>query len=967
MESAGTETKLSFRVLGPLEVWCRGNLVPVGGPRLRTVLARLLVDVGRTVSVSAMVEALWREDPPEDAHRTVRTYVSRLRASLERAEGGSGSVLVTRPPGYLLRVQADQIDAGRFAAHAAQGRRLLGLGQVVEARQHLTDALLLWRGGAYGEFDDCQAAILEASRLESLRLMALEDRLEADLAAGLGAEMVAELETLVDSYPARERLWAFLMTALYRAGRQADALAAFRRARTVLIEVHGIEPSPELGETHRRVLAHDQRLTTGPQPEDASTSAGPPTRLRGTAPSQLPFGVREFAGRDAELGQLDELLVSPGVSTDDVGATTPTAVVISALSGTAGVGKTALAVHWARRASHRFPDGQLYVNLRGFAPGGDAVRPTDALRSFLDALGVPSARIPDDSDSRAALFRSTLANRRMILLLDNARDADHVRPLLPGAGGSVALVTSRSRLSGLVAAEGARLLTLDLMTSDEARTLLVSRLGADRVDADPTAVEALIDHCARLPLALAIAAARALTRPDMTLAELVVELREADRRLDLLAVDGDATDVTAVFSWSYDRLSPEAARLFRLLGLHPGPDITTAAAASLAGLTAEEAGALLDELTSATLLSPQTAARHLLHDLLAAYAARLARVADNDQQRLDAVQRLLHHYVHTATAATLSLDPHRDLIALTEPRVGAVVSQFEGSASALEWFAAERPALLAALDLASRVGLDSEACQLAWTMTTYLYRQGHWTDLASSQRAMLGAAKRLGDRRAEGLAWRNLGLAYACLHQLDDAVAANLQALKLAEELQDDVRRGHLHLNLAHLADLQGRSAASMEHNVLALQFYRAADHRIGQARALVEIGADLLSRGNVAQALTHGEEALEIHQGVGDREGQAATQHLLGRTYAQLPDPQRALAAFQRAIDLWREIGDRASEAESLECLGDAQAAAGDTAQAHRTWCRAIDIFDALGSPDADRLRTRSAPPVAATDMIQA
>ena len=967
MESGGADTGLTFRVLGPLEVWCRGNLVPVGGPRLRTVLARLLVDVGHTVSVSALVEALWGQNPPHDAHRTVRTYVSRLRAAVDRAQGGSGAVLVTRPPGYLLRVQTAQIDAGRFEAEAAQGRQLLGQGQVVEARQHLTDALLLWRGVAYGEFDACHAATLEAGRLESLRLMALEDRLEADLASGLGAEMVAELETLVEACPARERLWAFLMTALYRAGRQADALAAFRRARTVLIETHGIEPSPELGETHRRVLAHDPRLTTGPQPEDASVRTRSPTPQTGTGPSQLPFGVRGFAGRDAELAQLDELLAGPGAATHDVGATTPTAVVISALSGTAGVGKTALAVHWARRVSHRFPDGQLYVNLRGFAAGGDAVRPADALRSFLDALGVPSARIPDDPDSRAALFRSTLTGRRMIILLDNARDADQVRPLLPGAGGSLALVTSRSRLTGLVAAEGAQLLTLDLMTSDEARSLLVSRLGADRVDAEPQAVEALIGRCARLPLALAIASARALTRPTMTLAELVLELRQADRRLDLLAVDGDTTNVTAVFSWSYDRLSPGAARLFRLLGLHPGPEISTAAAASLVGLTTDEAGPLLDELTRATLLSPQTAARYLLHDLLAAYAARLARGSDNDQQRLDAVQRLLHHCVHTATAATLSLDPHRDLIPLTGPNPGVEVSTFEGSAAALEWFTVERRTLLAALDLASAIGLDAEACQLAWTMTTYLYRQGHWTDLASSQKAMLGAAKRLGDRQAEGLAWRNLGLAYACLRQLDDAVAANLQALHLAEELQDDVRRGHLHLNLAHLADQQGRSAASMEHNVLALQFYRAADHRIGQARALAEIGADQLSRGNVGQARTRGEEALEIHQEVGDREGQAVALHLLGLTYAQVPDPQRTLDAFRRAIDLWRELGDRASEAESLECLGDAQAAAGDTAQARRTWCQAIDIFEALGSPDADRLRTRCAPPVAAADNIQA
>jgi len=459
-----------------------------------------------------------------------------------------------------------------------------------EVARGLHRALNLWRGRPLADVTGVAWLEEQAERLDLLWLRVRQALSEARLAAGEHAQLVPELEQIAADHPLDERVHGQLMLALYRSGRQADALAVYHRLRHTLDEELGIDPGQALRDLETAILRQDPALSA---PAAAATLAAPPAPV----PAQLPSAVPAFTGRTAELARLDALAgLDAGAAGAGLGPATPATVAICAVSGTAGVGKTALAVHWAHRVAGRFPDAQLYVNLRGFDPAGAALDPGQALRGFLDAFGVPTARIPADLDAQAGLYRSLLAGKRVLVVLDNARSAEQVRPLLPGAPGCLAIVTSRDQLAGLVATEGARPLALDLLTAADARKLLVRRLGADRAVGEPEAVEAIITACARLPLALTIAAARAATSPGFPLAAIAAELQESGSALD--PVDGGdlATDVRAVFSWSYHALSAGAARLFRLLGLHPGPDIPITGAASLAGIPPGQARTVLPVL-----------------------------------------------------------------------------------------------------------------------------------------------------------------------------------------------------------------------------------------------------------------------------------------------------------------------------------------------------------------------------------
>ena len=450
-------------------------------------------------------------------------------------------------------------------------------------------------------------------------------------------------------YPLDEQVHAQLMVALYRTGRQADALSVYRRLRRTLAEELGIDPGQALRELETAILRQDPSLDT-PAPAIALRPAAPAALV----PAQLPPTVAAFAGRSTELASLDAILPRQGQG----GPGQDAAVVISVIAGTAGVGKTALAVHWAHRVAARFPDGQLYVNLRGFDPCGPAADPAQALRGFLDAFALPPERIPASLDAQMALYRSLLAGKRVLVVLDNARDAEQVRPLLPGSPGCLAIVTSRNHLTGLIATQGAHPLDLDLLTPAEARELLARRLGTGRAGGEPEAVDEIIAGCAGLPLALTIAAARAATSPGFPLDVFAAELREASRVLDPFDAGDVATDVRAVFSWSYRALSPDAARLFRLLSLHPGPDITVTAAASLAGIPAARARALLAELTRGHLLAEPRPGQYAFHDLLRAYATEQTHAHDDDDARRSAAGRVLDHCLHAAHAAATLIDPY---------------------------------------------------------------------------------------------------------------------------------------------------------------------------------------------------------------------------------------------------------------------------------------------------------------------
>jgi tetratricopeptide (TPR) repeat protein len=679
---------------------------------------------------------------------------------------------------------------------------------------------------------------------------------------------------------------------------------------------------------------------------------------RPVVPRQLPAAVRNFAGRAAELAMLDAL--ANEVYED--GRT----VVISAIDGTAGVGKTALAVYWAHSVADRFPDGQLYVNLRGFDPEGAAVAPAEAVRGFLDALAVPADQVPDGLGAQAALFRSLLAGRRMLIVLDNARDAAQVRQLLPGAPGCLVLVTSRTRLIGLVATEGAQPLTLDLFTSSEAHDLLTRRIGPDRLTAEPVAVDQIVTACARLPLALSIVAARAGAHPRFPLSALAGELRQARGGLAALGGGDPSLDVRSVFSWSYRQLDPATGRLFRLLALHPGPDVGTAAVTSLAGERA--AGHSLAGLARVHLVAEHAPGRFAFHDLLRAYAAELAATVDSESSRRAAHRRVLDHYLHTAYAADRLLDPHRQPITLTEPAAGVVPERLADRRQAMAWFTAERAVLLAAIGQAAALGFDAHARQIAWTLTTFLDRRGHWPDWAAAQRTALAAADRLGDQAAQARAHRDLARAYAQLGRYDDAHAHLRRALALFDGCADPAGQAHIHLGIGWLFDRQGRHLDALLHAERALRLFQAAGHRPGQANALNNVGAHQARLGNHGQALATCRRALRLHREIGDLRGQADTWRSLGFAHHRLGDHAQAIDCYREALDLFRDVGDRYQEAGVLTHLGDLRAAAGDRSAAHRAWQEAVGILDELGHADAQeiRQRLRSAAPAGETPRRQ-
>ncbi|MGW4213862.1 tetratricopeptide repeat protein [Lentzea sp. NPDC004789] len=890
-------------VLGPLEVEAGGTLLDPGGPRLRAMLALLAAYAGRPVSVAMFVSQLWGPVPPSDAERTVRTYASRLR----RGVGPLADLIVTRAPGYVL-LEPDVVDAVRFQRLAREGHAALADGAIPLAHERLTAALGLWRGTAYHEFDGIAALEAERIRLDGLRLGAVQDRVDADLAAGAGAELVTELTDLTAAHPGNERLWGQLMTALYRAGRQSDALEAFQRARRGLVEHAGVEPSPVLTGIQEAVLAHDTRLL--------AAAVAP-------RPAQLPPVVAGFTGRQAELAALDA-----------VAAAREGTVAVVAVCGTAGVGKTALAVRWAHEVADRFPDGQLYVNLRGFDPAG-ALPPEEALHGFLTALGATPDQIPDSPQAQIALFRSLTAGRRILVVLDNARDAAHVRPLLPSGPGSTVVVTSRDDLIGLVARDGAGRVGLDVLGLAEAVALLRLLIG-DRV-ATPVELDGLAEQCARLPLALRIAAELVARRGRVGLDDLADERR----RLDSLEAGADAdTAVRAVFSWSERHLPAPAKRLFWLLGLHPGRDTDTAAVTALAG---EDALPLLEVLHGAHLVERSGTGRWAMHDLLHVFAGERAEQRLTEPDRQAALKNLYEHYLTGAVDAMDVLYPD------AQPRGGG--SQLT-AAAAKTWLDTERATLVAI----TRTASGEHAVRLAQAIAGHLSVGYHNTDAFSvHQRALaeaedsgdraralldLGRAharsgayseaeehyrqalrlfRRLGDQPGEARTLQELGHHESRLRRYHDALATYGQALTLGRQTGD---RGQEAVALASIGQVQyglGNRDEAVECYRQAAEIYAEIGKRVGQGRILNDLGAALQSQGRLDEAYEHHQRALHILHEVGDRAAESVAHTELGRICSRRGRHAEALEHHGQAITVFREIGDPVGETEVLIDLGTA------------------------------------------------
>ncbi|WP_203998626.1 AfsR/SARP family transcriptional regulator [Virgisporangium aurantiacum] len=914
---------MQVRLLGPLDVTRAGQVVEIPGLRRKAVLAVLALHPGDVVRADQLIDLVWAGSPPATAANTLQSHVSYLRRVLGHA------AIVARPPGYLLSLGTDvQVADGLIGAAKRVGDR-------AAARSDLEAALALWRGPALTDTVGVPWLEWQAERLTELHLDATLALAEIRLETADHDGLAAELEQLARQHRWNERLHRCLMLALYRVGRQREALAAYQRLRRSLDEDLGIAPSPPLQDLEVAILRQDPVL-----------GARPPVKGTAVVPAQLPAGTNAFSRRRAELAYLDSL----------VGDGAAHGVPIAVISGMAGVGKTALAVHWGHRVADRFPDGQLYANLRGFHPTGPALDPSDALRGFLDACGVARERIPAGLDAQAALFRSVVNGKRMLVVLDNARDVDQVRPLLPGSPSSAVVITSRNRLAELVIAEGARPLALDLPSRDDARELLVRRLGADRFAAEPEATAELIARCARLPLALAVAAASCAIHPELSVAAVAAQLGGAAGVLSAPSGADGGADVRAVFSWSYRTLGRAAARLFRLAGLHPGTDISAAAAAGLAGLPAAETGRLLAELARAHLLTEPEPGRYAFHDLLRAYAAELALQEESGPDRAAAELRLVDHYLHSAIAAATRLDPRGETIDVPPPAVGCAPVDLPDHDRATAWFVAERSALLATIALAAGRGLDGHTWRLARAMQGFLDRWTYWEDQAANQRLAIDAAGRERLPAVEANAQCSLATAYAQLRRFDAAQQHLERAFDRYGQLPDDEGQAKVQYQLGWLANQQGDADRALRHARLAVHLYRRAGNEVGAARALNSLGWDHALRGDHLRARSRCEQALAQLRRLGDRRFEAAASDSLGFIHHHLGDHRSAIDRYEQAARMYREIGDRFYEADTLHHLGDARLADGDRAAAAAAWRAALAAFPDPTHPDAQAVARKLA-----------
>jgi tetratricopeptide (TPR) repeat protein len=658
-------------------------------------------------------------------------------------------------------------------------------------------------------------------------------------------------------------------------------------------------------------------------------------------PRELPARVRHFTGRAGELAALTALL-------DQAGAQAPGTVVISAIGGTAGVGKTALAVHWAHQVTGRFPDGQLYVNLRGYDPGRP-VPATDALAGFLRSLGVPGQDIPPEADQRAARYRSLLAGKRMLVVLDNAGSADQVRPLLPGAPACAVVVTSRDALAGLVARDGAARLDLDLLPEEEAVALLGTLIGV-RAEADPAAAAELADQCCRLPLALRVAAELAATRPAAPLATLTGELADLRTRLDLLDAGEDPpTQVRAVFSWSYRHLDADAARAFRLAGLHPGPDLEPYAAAALTGATMPQARRALEVLARAHLIQPAAPGRYAMHDLLRAYARDLSATADGAQEQHAALTRLFDHYLHTTAAAMDTLLPAERHRRPRVPRPDTPVPPLAGSAAARQWLDSERAALVAAAGHTADRGWPGHATRLAATLARYLINGGYIPEAVTAFGHALGAARRTGDRAAEATALNQIGGVDWQQGRSQQAADHYRQALALFRAAGDRAGEARVLGNMG-LAEVElGRCEQAARHLQEAVAIVRDIGDRFGEARALGGLGVARQRQGRYAEAAGYYQQALDLSREIGDRLGEASALDGLGVVDLRLGRCQHAAGYLEKALAMFHEMSDPRSEAESLVRLGEVYLGLGRDEHAAGNFEQALAMSREIGARDVE------------------
>src|ERR1017187_3084367 len=945
---------MKFRLLGPLEVRVGDDWKGIGAPKWRSVLAALLINAGQIVSADALIYEVWGDAPPAKAANLISIYVLRLRRLLGDADSG---LLVTRTPGYQLRVAAADTDALLFEAMGRDGRRVFGSGDPQGAARQLAEALALWHGRPLADVRATPLVEAEAERLAELRLGALELRITAELACGGHDQAVPEIRRLLADHPLREGLWLQLMRALDGAGRHAEALEVYGQARNAISGQLGVDPGAELRQLYADLLAKDQTGLRGTI--SAGTVAARPRKAASgksraaPAPAQLPADVTDFTGRDEQVKRLCDLLTGAGA-----GAASATgAVRVAVVAGAGGLGKTSLAVHAAHRVRRKFPDGQLYVDLLGATP--TPLSPGDVLARFLRDLGEDGRQIPVDEDERAGRYRTALATRRMLVVLDNARDAAQVRPLLPGTASSAVLVTTRSRMPDLAST---RLVDLNVLDDDEALTLFIKAVGDDRATVEPEATAELLDACAGLPLAIRICAARLATRSGWTTRAMGGRLRDDHPRLDELSV-GDLA-VRASFQVSFASLLTTAAPdgiapadAFRLLGLWQGPSISAATAAALFGTPEYLAANALETLVDAHLLESTGSDRYKFHDLLRVYASERAVADLSSPERDAAIGRLLGWYMRTADAAAEVILPHRYQVPLEAGPAAHPAVSFPSVEDALRWYDSERVNVVAATRQASASGLHEVAWRLPVPLFSLFNRRGNWADCIATHHIALESARQAGNRQGEAWVLNNLGEALGFTGDTE-GIGYLERALAVRREIGDSRGEAQAANNLADAYQRLGRPAEAPGLLRRALDLNREVGNRYGEGIALGNLGAVLLDLDQAEEALDYLQQARRTFAEIEYLDGLGYVLHILGRCYLSLCRDVDAMTCLRQALTSHLATGNRHRQAATLKSLGVAQSHAGLVAEARESWAQAAAIFDDLG--DSEQAAEVRAGPVA-------
>ncbi len=908
--------RADIRLLGPVEVIGPRGPAELVGVRQRALISLLALDAGRVVTQNRLVDALWGEAPPRTAVKTLYSHIARVRHSLDVC--GMPSVLLTHGSGYTLAVRPDEVDVTRFEKKVAHGRRMLADGKTAEAVAHLRDALALWRGEALAGAPAASRLAAEADRLHEMRLSAQEDLWEARLGLGEHATAVDELEKLLVDNPLRERLVELFILSLYRCGRHTEALEAYQRLRGRLGEQLGVEPGPRIATLYAAVLRRSPEL------DFAGAATGTPRVVK---PAQLPSPVGHFVGRQGDLSVLNGLLSGPA----GVGR-------VGVVCGPAGMGKTALAVEWAHRALDRYPDGQLFLDLRGHDPA-TAMPVGEALTQLLRSLDVPAADLPTDPAGLIGLYRSVMHGRRVLVLLDNAASADQVGSLVPPSGGSLLLVTSRNQMAGLAVDYAVTGVDLEVLAAEEALVLLGRILGTERVAKEQTAAGRLVELCGRMPLALRIAAAKLATRPPRPIAELAAELAGADR-LALLAVPGDSRSIRTVFASAYQALSPAAAGMFRRVGLHPGATFTASLAAALTGVAEAKARRTLDDLVGVHLVTEVGSGRYRLHDLIRLYAAERADRAE----RAETAARIIDWHLTVADAANRVFDPVRDragAIDVHPPIKAPFAAEHD---EALAFLDSERANLLPAVRLAQEHGLNRGAWQLAYLLTSFHVLRGYRADHVEMCRVGLSAAQRLGDPTPEAMMRSLLGMGCNTIHRHEEALEHLPRALELMRVIDD--RRGQAMAlnNIALAYGRLGRPDAAIDAFHRALELHTADGHAPGIALALNNLGHMHTLKSKPDTAMGYLSRALNLAREIGNAHLEAAVLHSLGEAHLARADHDAALTHLSTALDIKRRLGERRKEADTHNLIGLVHRDRGGHTAARTHFQRALAIGRELG-----------------------